>query len=181
MMTFAQFQATGRDVSDLSTVIADEAFNGMAARVYAGDAYMEPCDDGEFCLTIYNESWKGSRERMEAILYTWCLVESDNDDEFGISRECAYALATACNVTGLEKLADIICTPREQGEARNTIETETDVNECCIAGFAYVNNMLADDIAPEHHDAIDEVLGDFYEVIEQSEYATDDTRSNGPR
>lgn len=182
MLTFAQFQATGRDVADVRDIIRDE-LDGVAvpARVYAGDCYIEPCGNGNWTLTLYNESWMGPLELLESYLYAWCMTEADDGDEFGISNECAYALATACNVIGLERLADIICTPREQGEARELIDNETDPNECAIAGFAFVNGMLADDVRMVHADSIDEILAGFYEVIEQSEFATDDTRSNGGR
>jgi hypothetical protein len=55
MMTFEEFQASGRDVADLRTVDPDAYLSEWSGRVYAGNLIIERAERG-WCLTIGNHS-----------------------------------------------------------------------------------------------------------------------------
>jgi hypothetical protein len=55
MMTFEQFQASGRDVADLRTIQPDAYLSACAGRAYAAELVIDRAERG-WCLTIGNRS-----------------------------------------------------------------------------------------------------------------------------
>ena len=79
MMTFEQFQATGRDVPDLQAyrhIYAQMGYDrAVPGRVYQDELFIEGVA-GTYCLTIANEGWQGADlERMERALYDFAVGE----------------------------------------------------------------------------------------------------------
>lgn len=79
--TIDLFRRSGRDVEDISKIAGLDGLDleGVAGRVYLDNAYIEK-HDGEWLLTIYNESWSTSADgetlaTLEQRLYDWCLEE----------------------------------------------------------------------------------------------------------
>ena len=87
-MTFEQFQATGRDVTDIESIIPD-AVGARAGRVYCGDLlHIEDTDDWadggqgwidgdrpRWYLIIANMEYAGELEELERRLYGFAVSE----------------------------------------------------------------------------------------------------------
>ena len=76
MMTFAQFQASGRAVKNLAAV-EHCAAQGAAGpgRVYANDLYIERAGPRGWCLTLGNDSRIDALPTLERRLYDWAVAE----------------------------------------------------------------------------------------------------------
>ena len=81
MLSFSEFQATGRDVSDLSTIphCAAQEISG-AGRVYLDDEWPLVIESGSapglWCLTIGNDSHESNDlQRLERELYDFAEAE----------------------------------------------------------------------------------------------------------
>jgi hypothetical protein len=76
IMTFAEWQATGRDVEDLEAALPGHSWEG-AGRIYAGDLVIERSSNGTgWCLTIANASWASETlESLEEELYQFATCE----------------------------------------------------------------------------------------------------------
>ncbi len=93
MMTFEQFQATGRDCDDLGEALFDARWEHEApakGRLYLDCLYIERCqsEDGEWpngevglwSLQIANEGWLDDElENLERHLYNYALLEVLDD------------------------------------------------------------------------------------------------------
>lgn len=124
MLTIDQFRATRTECADLGAHIRDFGLGGIRGYVYTDDVYIAICDDGEFCLTIWNDSVKSADlADLERMLYTWCLMECPED--MGITR------------ADVVELIDALC----EGEAPRSTDTRADY-EARIAD--YVNGILSD-------------------------------------
>lgn len=77
MMTFEQFQATGRDVEDVSEAAGDEEVR--PGRVYAGDFYIESSGDhadGKWMLTLESSGYlSDDLESLERRLYEYARLD----------------------------------------------------------------------------------------------------------
>lgn len=76
MMTFEQFQATGRDIPDLA-MVEHAASQGMSGpgRAYDDDLFIMGDAATGWCLTIENDSRIGALPNLEARLYEWACEE----------------------------------------------------------------------------------------------------------
>lgn len=78
-MTFKDFQATGRDVTDLGAIpeiAAQGDFEGRAGRVYHGELFLERHNKWQYCLTLGNESRVSSNlPSLERDLFDWAVGE----------------------------------------------------------------------------------------------------------
>lgn len=97
-LTFAQFQATGRDVADLRDTLdffSDRALypDAMPGRVYDGDLYLHtnPDEVAPFCVEIANFSRIGALATCEAELYAFYLSECADRDVAAYLRDLAPA------------------------------------------------------------------------------------------
>jgi hypothetical protein len=183
-MTLGEFRQTGRDVADLGDVLRDLGLDGQPGRVYVGDAHIERMPagsaEGDWSLTLHNEGWAGSLERMESILYLWAMIECP--DAMG-SEALALTLAGIEKVVGFETLADLIAEPRADGGSAVELDELCEVTECAIAAHAELTGADTAEswMGTPHEDAVDAILGEVYAVVEWNDYATDEGRSYGPR
>lgn len=111
-MTFSDFQKSRRECADLSQIVSDIEGQGF---VYAGDAYIEKCEGGEYMLTLHNQGWMTpdtSLEFMEAILYSWCLSECP--DGMGLLPEVHDFICNLQDAMGLERFAEMMLLNRAE-------------------------------------------------------------------
>ncbi len=72
VVTFEQFQASGRDVPDLSAE-ADEFSDAPRGpgRIYTGDLWAERKGMGVWFTQIERGDFEGTLEQIETLLYQW--------------------------------------------------------------------------------------------------------------
>lgn len=132
-MTFTDFQATRTVADNLRDITRDDSVNPTGF-VYAGNAFIEFCDDGAQMLTLYNEGWitpGTSLEKMEAILYAWCLTECP--DDMGVTNAVHRFLCELQDAMGLEKFADAMLANRaEPMEGVCHMHDHADANQCAL-------------------------------------------------
>ena len=85
MMTFEQFQAAGKDCTNIGEAIGDECLDGAAGRLYCDTLYIERWSDDRagiappngptWLLTLFNEQWDGELIELERKLYEFALSE----------------------------------------------------------------------------------------------------------
>lgn len=156
MVTFAQFQASGRDVADVRSIVGDD-MDGVAVpgRVYDGDAYIQPCGAGQYTVEIYNCAWTGSRDMCESILYFWCLTEWA--ETMGISEDLRLTLCYIENVAGTEVVAAAIRSHRCPDEFAG-------VPDCAIHAYAKNRKISPNDDAVNLDD-IGVIVGQVYAIF----------------
>ena len=170
MITLAEFRATRAQTANLGSVIDDEQLTDQAGWIYMGEFFIEEYTDGPF-LRIANEQTSGALADLESALYLWCLLECPSVMQ--VSDELHAALCLLSDAIESKELADIIGTPREQGGASLALESHVDVNDIALEAYGNVHEM--------DEDGVDTLISEIYDLANQCEFATDETRGNGPR
>lgn len=128
------FQATRTECADLSTVIADECFIGIAGYVYMGDCVIERDGEG-YTVTIGREIYTTADgrtlEHLEAMVYSWCLTEWP--DAMGVSDDAhAFLCALQDSMTPWEFVDAMLANRDEANPSVCHMQDYCDANECAL-------------------------------------------------
>lgn len=164
MMTFRQFQATRTDCADVSPIISadfyDAAGNVIAQPVYlyAGDAYIEKRDGGQFALMLGREEYctpAVSLETLEALLYAWCLTECG--DELGCTEAVRdFVCNLQDNMTPEQFAAALLKNAADPSGSVCAMQDYCDANQCALdAAEADETRKARSGYTPDGGDIID--------------------------
>jgi hypothetical protein len=166
MMTFTQWQATGRDVDNLPELIgAEPEYMSAKGRMYHAGAYIEQCEDGEYMLTIGNDSRKSADLREhEAMLYLWCCTECPND--MGIDSATHGAICELWDKAG-DDLPNAVAAGEFDGES--------------FAGFNAQELSIITSQRTDTDAEADDAIAGLTEWCDQFRQVSDESRSYGPQ